>query len=114
MTLTTQGSELVGKERDDILHDSLAAVMQSFHGRDLYPSLEAKAAHLLYFLVKNHFFVDGKKRIATALFLWSLERNGMPCSAEGSKWVADNTLVALQLWSRQETQSRRAILLGRR
>jgi len=109
MTLTTEGSELVGKERDDSLHGSLAAVMQSFDGRDLYPSLEAKAAHLLYFLVKNHSFVDGNKRIAAALFLWSLERNGMLYRADGSKRIADNTLVALQLWSRQATRSRRAI-----
>jgi hypothetical protein len=58
------GSDLFGRERDDSLKSSLAAVMQTFDGKDLYPSLEAKAAHLLYFLVKNHSFVDGNKRIA--------------------------------------------------
>jgi prophage maintenance system killer protein len=91
------GSEFFGKEKDDSLHGSLAAVMQSFDGRDLYPSLEAKAAHLLYFLVKNHSFVDGNKRIAAALFLWFLERNGMLYRADGSKRIADNALVALTI-----------------
>ncbi len=68
-------SGLFGREKDDSLEASLAAVMQSFGGQELYPSLEEKAAHLLYFLVKNHHFVDGNKRIAAALFLWFLEKN---------------------------------------
>jgi prophage maintenance system killer protein len=72
-------------------------VMQTFGGRDLYPSLESKAAHLLYFLVKNHSFVDGNKRIAASLFLWFLSKNGMLYRDDGSKRLADNALVALTI-----------------
>ena len=68
-------SALFGQEKDASLHSSLNAVMQTFDGKDVYPGLEEKAAHLLYFLVKNHSFVDGNKRIAAALFLWFMEKN---------------------------------------
>jgi len=71
--------------------------MQTFGGRELYPSLEAKAAHLLYFLVKNHSFVDGNKRIAAAIFLWFLERNTFLYRSDGAKRIADNALVALTI-----------------
>lgn len=91
------GTEYFGREKDESLRGSLAAVMQTYAGRDLYPSLEAKAAHLLYFIVKNHSFVDGNKRIAAALFLWFLERNGMLYRGDGSKRIADNALVALTI-----------------
>jgi prophage maintenance system killer protein len=91
------GSDVFGQERDDSLRGSLAAVMQTFGGRDLYPSLESKAAHLLYFLVKNHSFVDGNKRIAASLFLWFLSKNGMLYRDDGSKRLADNALVALTI-----------------
>lgn len=90
-------SGLFGKERDDTLSSSLAAVMQSFGDQELYPSLEEKAAHLLYFLVKNHHFVDGNKRIAAALFLWFLEKNQALYRADGGKRIADNALVAMTL-----------------
>jgi len=71
---TFGGSELFGREKDASLRSSLGAVMQAFDGADVYPSLEEKAAHLLYFLVKNHSFVDGNKRIGAALFLWFMEK----------------------------------------
>lgn len=71
--------------------------MQSFDGQDLYPSLEEKAAHLLYFLVKNHSFVDGNKRIAAALFLWFMEKNRALYGKDGKKRIADNALVAITL-----------------
>jgi prophage maintenance system killer protein len=86
-----------GLEKDDSLKGSLANIMQTFDGKELYPSLEEKAAHLLYFLVKNHSFVDGNKRIAAALFLWFLEKNDALYSTDGSKWIADNALVAMTL-----------------
>jgi prophage maintenance system killer protein len=91
------GSDVFGREKDDSLRSSLAAVLQTFGGRDLYPSLESKAAHLLYFLVKNHSFVDGNKRIAASLFLWFLQKNGMLYRPDGSKRIADNALVALTI-----------------
>jgi prophage maintenance system killer protein len=91
------GSALFGKEKDESLKGSLGAIMQTFGGRELYPSLEAKAAPLLYFLVKNHSFVDGNKRIAAALFLWFLERNAILYRPDGAKRIADNALVALTI-----------------
>jgi prophage maintenance system killer protein len=90
-------SKLFGKERDNSLHSSLNAVMQTFGGRDLYPSLEEKAANLLYFLVKNHSFVDGNKRIAAALFLWFLEKNEFLYRSSGEASLSDGALVALTL-----------------
>ena len=90
-------SSLFGREKDDGLEGSLSAVMQTFDGQEVYPSLEEKAAHLLYFLVKNHYFVDGNKRIAAALFLWFLQKNQALYRADGGKRIADNALVAMTL-----------------
>ena len=90
-------SGLFGREKDDGLEGSLSAVMQTFDGQEVYPSLEEKAAHLLYFLVKNHHFVDGNKRIAAALFLWFLQKNQALYRADGGKRIADNALVAMTL-----------------
>jgi len=90
-------SSLFGLEKDESLHSSLNAIMQTFDGRDVYPSLEEKAAHLLYFLVKNHSFVDGNKRIAAALFLWFMEKNAMLRREDGTRRIADNALVAMTL-----------------
>jgi prophage maintenance system killer protein len=90
-------SDLFGKEKDESFEGSLQAVMQTFDGREVYPSLEEKAAHLLYFLVKNHSFVDGNKRIAAALFLWFMEKNRALYRSDRSKRIADNALVALTL-----------------
>jgi len=89
--------DVFGLEKDDSLRGSLANIMQTFDGNDLYPSLEEKAAQLLYFLVKNHSFVDGNKRIGAALFLWFLEKNGVLYGADGFKRIADNALVAMTL-----------------
>ncbi|MDI6739962.1 MAG: virulence protein RhuM/Fic/DOC family protein [Candidatus Edwardsbacteria bacterium] len=90
-------SDLFGREKDHGLDSSLAAVMQTFGGREVYPSLEEKAANLLYLLVKDHPFVDGNKRIAAALFLWFLEKNRALYARDGSKRLADNALVAITL-----------------
>lgn len=90
-------SDLFGREKDDSLHGALAAVMQSVGEKDVYPSIEEKAVHLLYFLVKNHPFIDGNKRIAAALFLWFMEKNGALYQVDGSKRIADNALVAITL-----------------
>ena len=90
-------SAVFGREKDESLHSSLNAVMQGFGGKDLYPSVEEKAAHLLYFLVKNHSFVDGNKRIAAAVFLRFAEKNRLLFDREGRKRIADNALVAMTL-----------------
>jgi prophage maintenance system killer protein len=107
---TYGGSELFGREKDASLRSSLGAVMQAFDGVDVYPSLEEKAAHLLYFLVKNHSFVDGNKRIGAALFLWFMEKNGMLYRLDGAKRVADNALVAITLMIAESAPDQREIL----
>lgn len=90
-------SAVFGQKKDESLHSSLNAVMQSFGGKDLYPSVEEKAAHLLYFMVKNHSFVDGNKRIAAAVFLRFGEKNKLIYDKDGNKRIADNALVAMTL-----------------
>jgi prophage maintenance system killer protein len=91
------GSSLFGNEKDDSFRGSLAAIYQTFGGQDLYPSVEEKAANLLYFVIKNHSFSDGNKRIAAFLFVWFLEKNGILYRPDGSRKLADNALVALTL-----------------
>ncbi len=90
-------SALFGHEKDDSFKSSLTTIYQTFDGIDLYPSIEEKAANLLYFITKNHSFSDGNKRIAAFLFLYFLDRNGVLFDQEGKKRIADNTLVALTL-----------------
>ncbi|MET0461646.1 MAG: RhuM family protein [Chitinophagaceae bacterium] len=91
------GSSLFGNEKDDSFQGSLAAIYQTFDGQFLYPSVEEKAANLLYFVVKNHSFSDGNKRIAAFLFVWFLEKNGLLYKEAGVRRIADNALVALTL-----------------
>lgn len=88
---------LFGKEKDNSFESSLSTIYQTHAGNDLYPSTEEKAANLLYFIVKNHSFVDGNKRIAAFLFVWFLERNKILYKTDGSKLIDDNSLVALTL-----------------
>jgi len=90
-------STLFGLEKDQSFSGSIGAIYQTFNGKDLYPSIEEKAAHLLYFVVKNHSFIDGNKRIAASLFLWFLNENKILYNEDGSKRLADNALVALTL-----------------
>ena len=90
-------SDLFGHEKDDSFKSSIATIYQTFDGIDLYPSIEEKAANLLYFITKNHSFSDGNKRIAAFLFLYFMERNGILFEENGNKRIADNTLVALTL-----------------
>ncbi|OQX75800.1 MAG: cytochrome C biogenesis protein CycH [Bacteroidetes bacterium 4484_249] len=94
---TYGNSELFGHEKDNSFKSSIATIYQTFGGVDLYPSIEEKAANLLYFIVKNHSFSDGNKRIAAFLFLYFLEKNGLLFSETGEKRIADNALVALTL-----------------
>lgn len=91
------GTTLFGNEKDDSFHSSIGQIYQTFGGEELYPSVEEKAAMLLYLVTKNHSFSDGNKRIAATLFLWFLNNNGILYNKDGSKRIADNTLVALTL-----------------
>lgn len=88
-------SALFGNEKDGSFKSALGAVYQSFGGQDLYPSAQEKAANLLYLVTKNHGFSDGNKRIAAGLFLYFLSRNRLIFRKDGSKRIADHTLVAL-------------------
>ena len=91
------GSTLFGNEKDDSFKSSIGQIYQTFGGEELYPSVEEKAAMLLYLVTKNHSFSDGNKRIAATLFLWFLNNNHILYRTDGSKRIADNTLVALTL-----------------
>jgi hypothetical protein len=91
------GSSLFGNEKDQSFKGSISAIDQTFDGIELYRSLEEKAAHLLYFVVKNHSFSDGNKRIAAWLFIWYLEKNKNLYLPDGSKRISENALVALTL-----------------
>ena len=89
-------SDLFGNEKDDSFKGSIGNIYQSFDGQEIYPSLEEKAANLLYLVTKNHSFSDGNKRIAATMFLYFLDKNGV-LFKEGEKLIDDHTLVALTI-----------------
>lgn len=97
MKIKYRDSNLVGLEKDNSFKSSLGAIYQTFDGKDVYPTIEEKAAHLLYFVTKNHSFVDGNKRIAATLFIWFLYKNKILLKKDGSKRLDDNALAALTL-----------------
>ena len=89
-------STLFGNEKDDSFKGSIGAVYQTFGGKDVYPTVQEKAANLLYFITKNHSFSDGNKRIAATMFLYFLNKNGI-LFKDGHKQIEDNTLVAITI-----------------
>jgi prophage maintenance system killer protein len=97
MRIRFRDSALVGQEKDKSFQGSIGAIYQTFDSKDVYPSVEEKAAHLLYFVTKNHSFIDGNKRIAAALFVCFLQKNGILLDKNGRKRIDDNALVALTL-----------------
>jgi len=103
-------SSIFGKEKDKSFRGSIDTIYQTFDNKELYPSVEEKAANLLYFIVKNHSFVDGNKRIAASIFLWFLEKNKILYRDDGSKRLADNALVALTLMIAESNPSERDII----
>ena len=93
-----QASNLFGQEREKgLLESCLNTIYQTFGGKELYPSLEEKAAHLLYLIIKNHPFIDGNKRIGAFFFIWFLNLNKLLYSKEGKKRIANNALISLAL-----------------
>lgn len=102
---------LFGNEKDDSFKSSLETIYQTFDGKELYPSIEEKAANLLYFIVKNHSFTDGNKRIAAAIFVWFLERQNFLYNAVGEKRIADNALVAFTLLIAESKPDEREIMV---
>lgn len=105
------GSMLFGNEKDDSFQGSIGTIYQTFGGTDLYPSVEEKAANLLYFVVKNHSFSDGNKRIAAYLFVWFMDKNGILYAIDGSKRIADNALVALTLMIAESKSEEKDIMV---
>jgi len=91
------GSGLFANEKDDSFKSSIGQIYQTFGGQDLYPTVEEKAAMLLYLVTKNHSFSDGNKRIAATLFLWFMNENGILYDDMHNKRIDDATLVALTL-----------------
>jgi len=90
-------SSLFGQEKDESFKSSIGAVYQTFNGKDVYSTVEEKAAHLLYFVTKNHSFVDGNKRIAAAIFVCFLQNNSILFRKDETRRIEDNALVALTL-----------------
>ena len=105
------GSALFANEKDDSFKSSIGQIYQTWDGMELYPSIEEKAAMLLYLVVKNHSFSDGNKRIAAMLFLWFMEKNGVLYREDGSKRIADNTLVALTLMIAESRTEEKDIMI---
>lgn len=91
------GGKLFGNEKDESFKSSINTIYQTFDSIELYPSVEEKAAMLLYLVTKNHSFSDGNKRIAAFIFIWFLDQNGILYNTDGSKRIKNNTLVALTL-----------------
>lgn len=104
-------SQLFGKEKDNSFKSSISTIYQTFDKKDLYPSIEEKAANLLYLVTKNHSFVDGNKRIAAFLFLYFLEKNNLLFKENGEKRIPDNALVALTLMIAVSQPSEKDIMI---
>jgi prophage maintenance system killer protein len=106
-----EATELFGNEKDDSFRGILGAIVQTFGGQYLYPSVEAQAAHLLYFVIKNHPFSDGNKRIGAFLFVWFLEKNKYLLKKSGELKINDNALVALALLVAQSDPADKDIMI---
>lgn len=111
MKFKFKDSSLVGQEKDKSFQGSIGAIYQTFDGKDMYKTVEEKSAHLLYFVTKNHSFVDGNKRIAAALFICFLQKSGILFSKDGSKRIDDNALVALTLMIAASKASEKDIMI---
>ena len=106
-----ESNKLFGNEKDQSFDSSINTIYQTFDGEELYPSVEEKAAMLLYLVVKNHSFTDGNKRIAAFLFLWFLENNGILYRFDGTQRIANNTLVALTLMIAQSKMEEKDMMI---
>ena len=105
-------SELFGKEKDDSFKGSIGNIYQSFGGQEIYPTLEEKAASLLYFVTKNHSFFDGNKRIAATIFLYFLDCNGILYDEQGNKLLDDHTLVALTIMIAESCPEEKELMIS--
>ncbi|GGG06327.1 MULTISPECIES: virulence protein RhuM/Fic/DOC family protein [Cysteiniphilum] len=106
-----EATELFGNQKDNSFEGLLGNVMQSFGSEYLYPSIEEQAAHLLYFIIKNHPFTDGNKRIGAFMFIWFLERNKHHLKHNGDQKISDNALVAIALLVAQSDPSQKEVII---
>ena len=106
-----EATNLFGNEKDNSFNSSLQSIVQTFDGRFLYPSIEAQAAHLLYFVIKNHSFSDGNKRIGAFLFVWFLEKNKHRFKQNGELKINDNGLTALALLVAQSNPAEKELMI---
>ncbi|MFT7388618.1 MAG: death-on-curing family protein [Candidatus Endobugula sp.] len=106
-----EATELVGNEKDNSFVGVLGNIVQSFGGEYLYPSIEAQAAHLLYFIIKNHPFSDGNKRIGAFMFIWFLQRNGHHLKQSGELKINDNALAAIALLVAQSDPAQKELMI---
>lgn len=104
-------TDLFGREKDESFKGSLGAIYQTAFGEEVYPSIEEKASNLLYFIVKNHSFLDGNKRIAAAIFLYFMNANRLLYYEDGSKRIADNTLVAITLMIAESNPTEKDLII---
>jgi death-on-curing family protein len=111
LLLKKEASELFGKEKDDSFRGILGSIVQSFGGEYLYSSIEEQAAHLLYFVIKNHPFNDGNKRIGAFLFIWFLEKNKHRFKEDGELKINDNALAALALLVAQSKPEEKELMI---
>lgn len=105
-------TDLFGREKDDSFKGSLGAIYQTAFEQEVYPSIEEKAANLLYFIVKNHSFLDGNKRIAAAIFVYFMQKNNILFRENGSKKIADNTLVAITLMIAESKPNEKDLIIS--
>lgn len=106
-----EASELFGNQKDDSFAGILGNIVQSFGGKFLYPSIEEQAAHLLYFVIKNHPFSDGNKRIGAFLFIWFLQRNQHHLKTDGELKINDNALAAIALLVAQSDPMQKQLMI---
>ena len=107
-----KAGKLFGNEKDESFKSSIDTIYQTFDGIDLYPSVEEKAAHLLYFIVKNHSFSDGNKIIATGIFVWLMDKNQILFKTDCSKRIADNALISLTLMIAQSKPEEKELIIN--
>lgn len=107
---TVQGSELFGKPRNNSFKGSIESIYQSYNGEDLYPTVSAKAAHLLYFVIKDHPFYDGNKRIGSLLFIVFLTMNDEHLTKNGETKISDRALTALALLIAESEPSEKSLI----
>ncbi|MGL5049354.1 MAG: RhuM family protein, partial [Fusobacteriaceae bacterium] len=105
-------TDLFGREKDDSFKGSLGAIYQTAFEEEVYPSIEEKASNLLYFIVKNHSFLDGNKRIAAAIFIYFMQKNNILLKNDGSKKIADNTLVAITLMIAESKPNEKDLIIS--